>query len=324
MSIVHTGAQSFSEDDYFQLVKTIQRKISFATGDIELRKAKLYWTIGRHLNSHVLKHKSRADYGARLFERLSKDLGIAKNTLHLLVRFHREFDKPTTAQNLNWSGYRALLGIKSTRARRHILQTAQTRKLSTRAIEKQARQFIEGPLTPAAMGKPFTYRLLESANAPDGDGYRSVDCGFHVTRRVAVEANVTTLPAGGIVVSRQSEGDFVLSATTRSADDLYTYAVTLVRVIDGDTLFVELDLGFRTYLSQSLRLRGIDAPARSTPEGARAKVYLEELLGQGAKLLITTRRRDKYDRYLADVFFKDSATYINQKLIDENHAILYK
>lgn len=63
-------------------------------------------------------------------------------------------------------------------------------------------------------------------------------------------------------------------------------------VLDGDTIRVGSD---------RVRLRGLDAPELSEPEGQAAKQRLEELLRSGPVRVIT-RGRDVYDRLVADVF----------------------
>ena len=60
---------------------------------------------------------------------------------------------------------------------------------------------------------------------------------------------------------------------------LYTYKATVERVIDGDTLLVRIDLGFRTTIQERVRLRGIDEPEMSTAEGKRTRDYVKATLG---------------------------------------------
>ncbi len=61
---------------------------------------------------------------------------------------------------------------------------------------------------------------------------------------------------------------------------LYRYRVSVLRVVDADTLEVDVDLGFYTWVRMvKLRLKGIDCPEMSTPEGVAAKEYTTKLLG---------------------------------------------
>ena len=53
----------------------------------------------------------------------------------------------------------------------------------------------------------------------------------------------------------------------------------------------------------TIRLRGIDAPEMSTTKGLEVQAFVEKSLGPCPKVVISTRTRDKYRRYLADVYY---------------------
>jgi endonuclease YncB( thermonuclease family) len=79
---------------------------------------------------------------------------------------------------------------------------------------------------------------------------------------------------------------------------MHEYEAVVVRVIDGDTLELNVDLGFKTWRIGSFRLAGINAREKSQPGGAEAKAHLVQLLPAGKKLLISSIKVDKYgDRY---------------------------
>ena len=63
--------------------------------------------------------------------------------------------------------------------------------------------------------------------------------------------------------------------------DGYVRAVEVVRVIDGDTVVCDVDLGFYVRTRMSCRLAGINAPEHDEPGGPEAKAALAELLGRG-------------------------------------------
>lgn len=107
---------------------------------------------------------------------------------------------------------------------------------------------------------------------------------------------------------------------------MYQYASRVIRVVDGDTLWLETDLGFDVVRKDSFRLTGINAPEMSTPEGKLAKTWLENRLRDVPLLIVTTQKdkKEKYGRYLAtlwDGFGKP--TSINQEMIDAGHAVIY-
>ena len=114
---------------------------------------------------------------------------------------------------------------------------------------------------------------------------------------------------------------------------LYTYRCRIEEVVDGDTLWAVIDLGFKTRIRQKLRLRGVDAPEPHTEEGRKAKGYLQKRFGENPDAVIKTYKSDKYDRYLTDVFYlpgeSDSSRvaregkFINQELLDRGLARLY-
>lgn len=82
---------------------------------------------------------------------------------------------------------------------------------------------------------------------------------------------------------------------------LYTYAATLIRVIDGDTVRLVLDLGFRiTLREQSYRLLRINAPELRTAAGKPSKAWLEEFL-KGKSLVATTQKSDDFGRWLVEL-----------------------
>jgi len=85
----------------------------------------------------------------------------------------------------------------------------------------------------------------------------------------------------------------------------WTYRAAISRVVDADTFVVELDLGFNTYRIETLRLAGLDAPERNTPEGAEAKgavaSWIADLSDAVYPVLVTTAKTDKYGRYVATV-----------------------
>jgi endonuclease YncB( thermonuclease family) len=81
--------------------------------------------------------------------------------------------------------------------------------------------------------------------------------------------------------------------------------VTLVRVVDGDTIVCDLNFGFRITSQQVFRLRGIDAPESNRKESAEAGRKSKDALIQrlsGKTLTMSTHKTDKYGRYVCDLF----------------------
>ena len=113
---------------------------------------------------------------------------------------------------------------------------------------------------------------------------------------------------------------------------MFEYRASLVKIIDGDTIDVDLDLGFDVVLKkQRIRLYGINTPESRTRDleeiryGLAAKARLRELIESADSLTIKTsidgKARGKYGRILGTIFV--DSTNVNDKLVDEGHAIAY-
>lgn len=114
--------------------------------------------------------------------------------------------------------------------------------------------------------------------------------------------------------------------------DRYTYPARLIRVIDGDGVYVKLDLGFGLWQTQTdLRLLGIDAPemhGESAPEGEAARSAMCRILTGADELRVHTHRDEdgKYGRTLATIYARrgEQWTDVNQQMIDDGHAVPYE
>lgn len=81
----------------------------------------------------------------------------------------------------------------------------------------------------------------------------------------------------------------------------HTYPATLVRIINADTLEVDLDLGLGLTSRQRLQLRGIDAPESDESGGADATAFVYECLTPAHDLTVTIHNQDAFGRWISDV-----------------------
>ena len=110
---------------------------------------------------------------------------------------------------------------------------------------------------------------------------------------------------------------------------MYEYKVTVDRVIDGDTVDVDVHLGFNVVLSkQRVRLHGIDTPESRTRNkeekvrGLISKEYLKNIC-ESSSIRLQSKDRGKFGRILG-VLYKDNETIsINQKMCEEGYAVPY-
>lgn len=107
----------------------------------------------------------------------------------------------------------------------------------------------------------------------------------------------------------------------------YCYRTTVVRVIDGDTMDVDLDVGFNTTMRKRLRFMGMNAweiKGEEKGKGLMAKMFLEQLIESADQVVVQTvmDAKGKYGRVLAYVWvLKDNAVLnVNQLLVEEGHA----
>ena len=100
--------------------------------------------------------------------------------------------------------------------------------------------------------------------------------------------------------------------------------VTVIRIIDGDTVECMVDLGFRTRYQDNFRLTGIDTPERGKPGFYEASEYMESLLKkENFKIELETMKGDKYGRWLAEIRSLTTGESLNKRMITEGHAVEY-
>jgi micrococcal nuclease len=114
-------------------------------------------------------------------------------------------------------------------------------------------------------------------------------------------------------------------------DFLYHYEARLVSVYDGDTIRVDLSLGFNIWqLNKPIRLYGIDTPelrGAERPQGLVVRDIVEQRLRQADRLIIETHKdtTGKYGRLLGTVHYRvgDQWRNLNQELLEEGLAAAY-
>jgi micrococcal nuclease len=115
--------------------------------------------------------------------------------------------------------------------------------------------------------------------------------------------------------------------------DMFEYRVKQVtKVVDGDTIDVDIDLGFSISYSQRLRLAGIDTPESRTTDkfektlGIESKDYLKHKLKDAKDIVVKTEKPDsseKYGRILGWVYVDGNTKSINEQMIEDGYAWSY-
>lgn len=114
----------------------------------------------------------------------------------------------------------------------------------------------------------------------------------------------------------------------------YEYYAEVTNVIDGDTIVIDIDLGFNVVLSnQSVRLAGVDTPASRTNDkvekvfGLISKEYTKKFVESCNKhIIVRTQKPDsveKFGRILGDVVNPETKEVLNESLIKNGYAVRY-
>lgn len=86
---------------------------------------------------------------------------------------------------------------------------------------------------------------------------------------------------------------------------MHIYRAKIAKVVDGDTVDLDVDLGFHVVFRIRGRLIGVDTPERGHPDWAKASAVLSDLLAQQTDdegyVLIKTDKTGKYGRWLVDI-----------------------
>lgn len=112
---------------------------------------------------------------------------------------------------------------------------------------------------------------------------------------------------------------------------MYKYAARVARIIDGDSIVLDIDLGFNTWLNkQSIRLYGVDTPEYRTRDlvekqhGTLAKERVEALIQPGDTVLVETIK-DKHEKFgrILGIIHTNTGINIGELLIEEALAVKY-
>lgn len=327
--------------DYLRLRQAVAGELS--AGADRLRRTyqaelvRTYWNIGRVLREMAgLEDKPGAD-NARLIARLSRDLKRRDTFFYDAAKFHRLYpDAPPDA--LSWTHYSLLIRLDDPKKRLALEKRAAREKINAKNFRMYTRSVpeasstgeavLKGGVIPLERGRLYHYQASSDAL----EGRIRIDAGFGIEREVRC-AGETSLHTGLIVRALKEGEDYSVRIAPYEKPRLYTYRAILKRVIDGDTLLVHIDMGFRTWISQTIRLRGIDTPEVTSAAGLKASTEVKARLVPCACLVVRTYKQEKYGRFLADIFYKtdtddaerilSEGTFLNQELLDLGLAVPY-
>jgi endonuclease YncB( thermonuclease family) len=115
-------------------------------------------------------------------------------------------------------------------------------------------------------------------------------------------------------------------------DRLWVYRATFERVVDGDTIDVRVDAGFRNYRRERVRLLGVNAPESRGPsrdDGQASRVYVETWLQTAEMdtaddhwpLILETSKSDVFGRWLATLWRVSDGECLNIEILQAGYAV---
>ncbi len=346
--------------DYKKILKQVQLSIKQAQNRITRNKVEMAWRIGQIID-RSLEKKDEKIYGTNLIEQLERDTSINKKVLYKMRSFFQTYPKlPKDDPKLNWSHYRVLSGVKNLSERQALEDLTRENSWDSDELQRQKASFEKGggarsvtedfgdtnsdltslkspsaasaappPFSKEAgkiqpsRGKVFTYKIVEVI----GSDKKFFDCGFGIFREVN-----QPLPRGAKVVLMKGSKPVKSAATPQQ---VYTYKAFLKRIVDGDTIHANIDLGFGTFHEEIIRLAKINTPEANTEDGKKATKELEKILKTVPFFVLKSIKTDIYNRYVADIFLPknvsdcdlqntaDIGIYLNQLLLDRGMAEVF-
>ena len=311
------------------------------------------WNIGKILNRAAGPEDGPNTGYTALIARLALDLERDVGFFYDAAKFHRLYPGKVPLE-LSISHYLLLIRVKDPRRRLALEKKAIKEGINGKDFRMYTKLPYElthpkpgferetwfqngGKKAVLAVDRGRLYHY-QTTTAPR-NGRVLVDLGFGIERDVRTHAGKTSSAGLILCTMKKHPGNpdgesYNTKISLFDKKRLYTYAATLVRVIDGDTIIARVDLGFRTHKTETFRLRGIDAPEITCALGQKAKAEVEARLKPCACLAIKTYKQEKFGRFLADVFYKkevgedrervlNEGAFLNQELLDEGLAVPY-
>ena len=324
--------------DYSVLRVRVNEVLILGRRCIEREFMLMRYHTGLLMNEHVRLNGDRASYGAQAALRLEKDFDIDHTELNRYAQFAKAYPidggRRQLEFNLPWTHYRKLMTIQNEELRYEVTAQAEKNEWSLEEIQARVRYAIgrdkdekEPPRLPlVCLGPFYTYKIIRPEAVHSRAKELLLDLGFNHNLEMSLFSK--RFPAETIITA--DEKGRMIKAENGNEGSLYTYKAYLERVLDGDTLKLEFQLGFGNRHREIIRLNGIDCPEMDTPEGKAAERFVEHELSECEFITVKSirTRKEKWGRYLGDVFYtkkgKSVLIYLNQLLLDKDHAVRFR
>ncbi len=297
---------------------------------MEQEKRLTYWNVGKHIKQHLLQNQGREEYGKYVIVQLANELKLTRAILYESVKCYEEYPRIVHLnEQLTWSHLRVLLNVPEKKSRKAFEKKIIAEKLTVFELKKLVKNGknisskAEITILQTSRGTPYTYQFKTIQKNS------VLDLGFSFYIQNPFEKT----NKDNIIQVEKIDKNYQYIQTNNLQVPHYTYKARVKEVIDGDTIWVNIDLGFNSWTTQKIRLKGINAKELETKEGQNAKDYVESRLKECKFIVIKTYWRDKFTRYLADVFYMKQENnmnkvigcgkFLNQELLDGGLAVKY-
>ncbi len=317
---------------YADLVRAVNEALIRGQTLADRAYLETYHRTGQLIDAHLSANKARAGYGSRVIPRLAESLHADERQLYRCLRFYREYPILVARPELTWAHYRLLLDVADKARRTALEKQASKQHWTSDELQTRVRALNAVDVTPAKGDDSAAPKLLTPKRGTPGvcrvlaaDGGLVVDLGFACYLDLPDDTGLSagnSVQLGSKVSAPSSQLSALDSGYTKS--DLFTYHAAVLKVVDGDTLWVKIYLRPGQWVKQKLRLRDLDCPEIATPEGKAAKRFVDPLVARATAVTVCTTKPDKYDRYLADVFLTQpdgEEVFLNNALLTAGHAV---
>ena len=339
--------KTISNNSYSNLVSKLKKEMTKgllqAQRAYDKEKIITYWNIGKMIHNHFLKNKVQADFGKQIYKNLSTDLNITETLLYQMTAFYKTYPVLKASNTLKWSHYRLLAYVKDNKLRKELEQKVSTDKLSNRNLAVLVKDFrtwfppsekkaqIKGSTKlKTTRGKLYHYQMFKTRFSKN----YLIDCGFNIFRETDFSRFPASSSGGSAFGGKSIFAESIKSKETYSYKPsnvkkqyMYAYIAHIDKIIDGDTIWFQIDLGFNTWTRQNLRFMGIEAEALGTKEGKNAFEYVKAVLKGLPFVIIKSYWKGKFGRYLTDIYYlpneddpqvvMEKGYFLNQEMLDK-------
>ncbi|TGK05471.1 DUF1016 family protein [Leptospira langatensis] len=284
--------------------------------------------IGRILANAEKKVTEEERKSGRWMRTISEELkgklnkGFSERSLFYAQKFYKCYGDVKLSSKLSWSHYRLLSSIENIELREKIEKDAIENAWSRDVLCERIREVSESRKSPTIQWRR-PEGVLHHFKIVKKNETLLLDLGFYFYQELS---NTSKYKEGDILKLKQ-KGKITSYERVESITPsyLYCYPGIVERVIDGDTLLLQIDLGLKLITRQRVRLHNVWASELDTEDGKKQFRSLEKRLPSGSVIVVKTRSKDIYGRYVGDVLYlpkRDSdpetvlreGKYLNQEL----------